>query len=224
MLHSEAPAYSFGTSKRILTTEDPNHVGKPVMNRSHSQKHRPIPSISSKLKVLKQAPSWTIGKSPRYGEEAFQYPSPASYTPRGSTSARGYSVGYSKRDPWAIMPCKDVPGPGSYESPKKTERFAYTIPKTEDPTAQLTPGPSTYRPSTSNLNCAPRATIGSSKRLKGYKGFTPGVGSYNLRLKKSHTGFSIGRESRYGVAKKKEVGPGSYNIPSVIGKKELLKN
>ncbi|CAD8186953.1 unnamed protein product [Paramecium octaurelia] len=146
-------------------------------------------------------------------------PGPASYEPKMEVShanaPRWTMSGTNSRE---IPIIKNLPGPGQYdvrlpESQRKTLIYgkAYQI----DKEAQQKPGPGAYKVEVSQLSRT-GFKIGSEKRYKDEKKLSPGPGDYHIIMKNHVTSYIIGQQTRSGKICSNHVGPGQYEIPSLL--------
>ncbi|CAD8190527.1 unnamed protein product [Paramecium pentaurelia] len=147
------------------------------------------------------------------------FPGPTSYEPKIEVShvnAPKWTMSgtYSREIP--II--KNLPGPGQYDprlpsSQRKTLIYgkAYQI----DKESQQKPGPGAYKVDISQLSRI-GFKIGSEKRYKDEKKLSPGPGDYQINIKKHVQSYIIGQQTRSGKIYSNHIGPGQYEIPSLL--------
>ncbi|CAD8120761.1 unnamed protein product [Paramecium sonneborni] len=146
-------------------------------------------------------------------------PGPASYEPKIEVShANAPKWTMSGTQTREIPIIKNLPGPGQYDpklpaSSRKTLIYgkAYQI----DKESKLKPGPGTYQVEISQLSRI-GFKIGSEKRYKDEKKLSPGPGDYQINTKNHVTSYKIGQQTRSGKIYTNHVGPGQYEIPSLL--------
>ncbi|CAD8187703.1 unnamed protein product [Paramecium octaurelia] len=147
------------------------------------------------------------------------FPGPASYEPKievSHTNAPKWTMSgtYSREIP--II--KNLPGPGQYDprlpsSQRKTLIYGKAYQK--DKESQQKPGPGAYKVDISQLSRI-GFKIGSEKRYKDEKKLSPGPGDYQVEVKNHVHSYIIGQQTRSGKIYSNHVGPGQYEIPSLL--------
>ena len=132
------------------------------------------------------SPSYKVGNAVRINTlSKVNGPGPGSYSVNGLSKSTKWSFGRAKKDE---LKANLAPGPGSYETPSKTDPRAYSLGgKIAHPNAKTlknVPGPADYSPNWKNPS--PQFSISKGNRsYYMYANRNPGPGTYEPKTDRS---------------------------------------